>query len=429
MLDIRYIKENFDLVKKNNTERGLNIDLNRLLSIYEQKVVLQKEVEIWRSEKNKHSKAKPTSALVEKLKKLGQAISAHDAKIRLLDEELKKFLYLIPNIHMSDVPVGKLDKENKVLRTSGLIPEFKFTPRDHVELGKLHDIIDVDTSAKVAGARFNYLKNQAVLLEFALINYAFEILTNEAILADIAKKAGLKVSHKPFTPLIPPFMIKPEVYEKMARLNEGDEDKYYFEKDDIYLIGSAEHTTGPMFMDYIFSESELPQRYVAFSTAFRREAGSYGKDTRGILRVHQFEKIEMESFTLPEDSLIEQNFIVAIQEYLMTSLGLPYRIVLISTGDMGLPDARQIDLETWIPSQKLYRETHTSDLMTDYQSRRLNTKVKRNDKTIQFVHMNDATTFAIGRMLIALLENNQTADGRINIPTVLHPYLPFKHIG
>lgn len=429
MLDIKYIKDNIELVNKNTTERNLQIDLNRLLSIHEQKLELIKEVEVWRSEKNKHSKAKPTPELVEKLKKLGQAISAHDAKVRPSNEEIKKYLYQIPNIHMSDVPIGKSDKENKVLRTNGLIPEFKFIPKDHVELGKLHDIIDVETSAKVSGPRFNYLKNQAVLLEFALINYAFEILTNEKILHDIAKKTGLKVSHKPFTPLIPPYMIKPEVYEKMARLNEGDEDKYYFEKDDIYLIGSAEHTTGPMFMDHIFKENELPQRFVAFSPAFRREAGSYGKDTKGILRVHQFEKIEMESFTLPEDSLNEQNFIVAIQEYLMESLKLPYRIMLISTGDMGLPDARQIDLETWMPSQKQYRETHTSDLMTDYQSRRLNTKVKRTNNVLQYVHMNDATTFAIGRILIAIIENNQTETGRINIPTVLHPYLPFKYIG
>jgi len=210
----------------------------------------------------------------------------------------------------------------------------------------------------------------------------------------------------------------------MARLSEQDKnERYYLQQDDMYLIGSAEHTLGPIHMDEIIDEKDLPKRYIAFSSCFRREAGSYGKDTQGILRVHQFDKLEMESFTTPENSIKEQNFIVGIQEYLMKKLELPHRLMMICTGDMGKPDARQIDVETWMPGQNKYRETHTSDLNTDYQSRRLNTRVKRKNGQIEFVHMNDATAFAVGRMIVAIVENFQKKDGTIKIPKILKKYL------
>jgi seryl-tRNA synthetase len=223
-------------------------------------------------------------------------------------------------------------------------------------------------------------------------------------------------------------MIRPEVFQRMARL-EPKEERYYIPSDDIYLIGSAEHTLGPLHMDETIQEDRLPIRYLGFSTAFRREAGSYGKDTRGILRVHQFDKLEMESFVSPEEGFAEQDFFVAIQEYLVHSLGLPYQVVAICTGDMGNPDVRQFDIEMWIPSQGKYRETHTSDYMGDYQARRLATKMKRKDGKTEFVHMNDATAFAIGRTLIAIMENYQTADGKIMVPEVLQKYVGKKVIG
>jgi len=195
-------------------------------------------------------------------------------------------------------------------------------------------------------------------------------------------------------------------------------------------VGSAEHTLGSMHMDETFAEKDLPRRYIGFSTAFRREAGSYGKDTKGILRVHQFDKLEVESFCLPELSRKEHEFIVACQEYLMQGLGIPYRVVEICTGDMGGPDARQIDLEAWMPGQNSgeYRETHTADLMGDYQARRLRTKVKRTGGKTEFVHMVDATAFAIGRTLIALIENRQTKDGGFKVPEALWPYVPFQEV-
>jgi seryl-tRNA synthetase len=211
----------------------------------------------------------------------------------------------------------------------------------------------------------------------------------------------------------------------MGRLEPRDE-RYYIPSDDAYLIGSAEHTLGPLHMDQTLAEADLPIRYLGYSTSFRREAGSYGKDTKGILRLHQFDKLEMETFCLPENSIEEQNLLVAIQEHLVSSLGLPYRLVICSTGDMGDPDARHIDLETWMPGQGKYRETHSADLMTDYQSRRLAIKVKRTTGSAagksEYVHMNDATAFAIGRLLIAIMENYQQKDGSIKIPKALHAY-------
>ena len=227
-------------------------------------------------------------------------------------------------------------------------------------------------------------------------------------------------------PVVPPVLIRPDVFEKMARLHPKEE-RYYIESDGIYLIGSAEHTLGPMHMNENFSEKELPIRYVGFSTSFRREAGTYGKDTRGILRVHQFDKVEMESFTTFQDSDREQEFFVAIQEYLVKSLEIPYQVVLMCTGEMGDPNYKQIDIEVWLPGEGKYRETHTSDHMTDYQARRLNTKVQSKGRT-EFVHMNDATVFAIGRTIIAILENYQQKDGSVLVPKVLQKWVGKKKI-
>jgi len=274
-------------------------------------------------------------------------------------------------------------------------------------LGESLGVIDVETAGKVSGPRFTYLKGDLALMEFALVQFALN-----------------KLSQKGFVPVVPPVMIKPEIYIKMARLDPGqEEERYFMPNDDLYLIGSAEHTLGPLHMDEIINQNDLPKRYVGFSTCFRREAGSYGKDTRGILRVHQFDKVEMESFTTAADGAQEQELMVSIQEELMQELGLPYHVVIVCTGDMGGPDARQYDIETWIPSENKYRETHSADYMTDYQSRRLNTRAKLSDGKVELVHMNDATVLAVGRTLIAIMENYQNADGTITIPEVLRPIM------
>ncbi len=429
MLDINKIRNNKEEVKKNLLKRLKPEDFNleRIISLDDERKHSISRVEILKAERNKNSKTKPTPEVIEKMKAVGNEIKRLDEEIKRVEETLKKELSVLPNLVADDVPVGTDESENKVLRKRGSVPKFTFPVKDHAEIGKELDLIDNETAAIVSGARFTYLKNELALLQFALIQYAFSVLTSQALIKKIANLVKKGFSAKSFMPVVPPVMIKPEVFAKMARL-EPKEERYYIPSDDVYLVGSAEHTLGPMHMDTIILERELPLRYVGYSTAFRREAGSYGKDTKGILRMHQFDKIEMESFSKPEDSIMEQNFFVAIQEYLMRSLEIPYRVVMICTGDMGGPDARQIDIECWMPGQNQYRETHTADLMTDYQARRLNTKLKRKDGKTEFTHMNDATVFAIGRMLITILENYQQKDGSVKVPKVLQKYTGFKTI-
>jgi seryl-tRNA synthetase len=444
MLDIKFIRENTKEVKKAAKHKGVDVDVDQVLKLDEKRRELQQKLDQLKAEKNKASKkigglarrspddnqdqGGDKESIIKQMKKVDEQAAKLEKDFKKTETEYLDLMYKIPNIYSDDTPKGKDESDNKIIRQWGDLPKFNFEPKDHVELGKALDIIDTETSAKVSGSRFSYLKGGAAMLEFALVQHAMQTLTNEDTIKKIIKQFKLDMSSRPFVPVVPPQMIRPEVYSRMGRLSEADkEERYHLEKDDTYLIGSAEHTLGPMHMDQTLKEPDLPLRYVGFSTSFRREAGTYGKDTKGILRVHQFDKIEMESFTTPENSLKEQDFFVAIQEYLMRSLELPYQVVQICTGDMGGPDFRQIDIETWLPGQDKYRETHTSDLMTDYQARRLNTRVKRQDKT-EFAHMNDATAFAIGRTLIAILENYQQADGSIKIPKVLVPYVGFDII-
>src|SRR6185437_5422380 len=227
-------------------------------------------------------------------------------------------------------------------------------------IGKELGIIDNEKATEVSGPRFTYIKGALASLEMAMMRYAFDVLTSEKTLGEIIANNNLQISGKPFIPVIPPLMMRSQVMNRMARLDPID-DRFYFEKDDLVLIGSAEHTLGPIHMDEMLKEEQLPLRYVAQTPAFRREAGAAGKDTRGILRLHQFDKMEMESFAKPEDGLNEQGLMVAIQEYLMQQLKLPYQVIAVCTGDMGFPDQRQIDIESWMPGQDAYRETHTSD--------------------------------------------------------------------
>lgn len=418
MLDIKFIRENPKLVKEKSKQKGYVVDVDKLLKVDAERRKLIEEVDKIRSDRKKAADARN--------KVQGQALKV---KLRQLEDELEKlheeFYFLIreiPNMPLDDVPVGKNESENKPIRKWGQPKKYDFKVKDYNELGEDLSVIDTNTASKVSGSRFGYIKGELVLVQFALMQYALDLLTKESGLKKFAKSYNIK----PFIPVIPPVMIKPQVFDQMARL-EPKEERYYIEKDNLYLIGSAEHTLGPMHMDQTLDEKNFPIRYVGFSTAFRRESGTYGKDTRGIFRVHQFDKLEIESFTLSEDSKKEQDFIVSIQEHLMQLLEIPYQVVAICTGDMGGPDARQIDIETWFPAQNRYRETHTSDMMTDYQSRRLNTKVKRRDGKTDYVHMNDATVFA-GRTLLAIMENYQQKDGSILVPKVLQKYTNFNKI-
>jgi seryl-tRNA synthetase len=426
MLDIKFIRENPEKVKESMQARQQNPALvDKILDLDEKRRKIVGEVEDLRAERNKLSKERTEEAR-KRGRKIKEELGPLENELGKINEDYEHALSQIPNLLAPEVPKGKNETENKPIRKWGEPTKFDFQPKDHLEIGETLDIIDVKTAAKVTGPRFGYLKGAAALLEFAIIQHAFSVLTDEKILRTIAEKVEKGYSSKTFIPVVPPVMIKEEPYDKMARLHPKEE-RYYMPADELYLIGSAEHTLGSMHMDETFNEKDLPIRYVGFSTAFRREAGSYGKDVRGILRVHQFDKVEMESFTLPENSLKEQDFFVGIQEYLMQSLEIPYQVVLLCTGDMGDPDYRQIDIEAWLPGQNKYRETHTADLMTDYQARRLNTRVRRGKET-EFVHMNDATVFAIGRTVIAILENYQQKDGSVKMPKALQKYLGFAEI-
>ncbi len=419
MLDIKFIRENKDIVEKAmRDKRREPVDLDQVLSLYDERKSLQQELEGI----NQKRKAAADARDIDAGKKLKEEAQVLDGKIAEKEKVFIAEMIKIPNIPSPDTPVGPDESGNKVLRTWGEKPQFSFEAKDHSELGVALGIIDTESAAEISGARFTYLFGDLVLMQFALLKLAFDTLTNEDTLKVIAEEAGLTVSTKPFTPALPPVMMKSAVMNRMARLHPIDE-RYHFEKDDLVLIGSAEHTLGPLYMDKIIEEKDMPVRYLGYSTAFRREAGTYGKDTKGILRQHQFDKIEMETFCLPEQSLTEQDFLVAIQEYILRKLKIPHQTVIICTGDMGGPDYRQIDLECWMPGQNTYRETHSSDLMQGYQARRLNTRVRRSDGKTEHVHMNDATVLAIGRTLIAIMENYQQADGSIQIPEVLRTYM------
>ncbi len=424
MIDIKLVRENLKEVKTALSKRNVDIDLENLLKLDDERKTLQTQIEELRAKQNELAKKKEKNDEAVNIKKM---IKDLQPKLDKAEKDFKAVIFKIPNIPTKDTPAGKDEKENVVLKQVGEKTKFNFHPKEHFDIGENLDIIDLNKAGDITGSRFGFLKGKLALLEFALIQFAYSVLTSKEKLMEIAESAKFDVSTKPFLPIIPPVFIKPDVFWKMARL-EPKEERYYIQSDGLYLIGSAEHTLGPIHMDETLKEEELPIRYAGFSTAFRREAGFYGKDVKGILRVHQFDKLEIESFTSSENSIKEQDFIVAIQEYLIKSLKIPYQVVKICTGDMGDPDARQIDIECWLPGQNKYRETHTADLMTDYQARRLNTKIIKKDGSKEFAHMNDATVFAIGRTLIAIMENYQQEDGSIKIPEVLQKYFGFEEI-
>ncbi len=427
MLDIKFIREHKELIQENCRNRNVNCDIDKLLLLDNQRRELTRQIEDLRAEKNglneliQKATEKEREELVDKGKKIKENLEAVEPELQKISEEFKMLMFGVPNVSSEDTPVGPDESGNKVIRKVGEIPKFDFKPKEHREIGVSLDLIDIERAGKVSGSRFAYLKGELVLLEFALMQFAFSVLTDEKKLEEIIKDNNLNIIPKPFVPVIPPIMIRPDMMERMARLDP--EEMYSLERDKLNLIGSAEHTLGSMYADEILDATDLPIRMVGFSPAFRREAGSYGKDMKGILRMHQFDKLEMESFTLPEKSRAEQDFLVAIQEYLMQALKIPYQVVAVCTGDMGKPDTRQIDIETWMPGQNKYRETHTSDLIGDFQSRRLNTKVRLENGKLEYIHMNDATAFS-QRPLIAIMENYQQADGSIVVPEVLRKYMP-----
>jgi seryl-tRNA synthetase len=340
MLDIETLRKEPERVKKGIAAKHADPKrVDEFLKLDEEWRTLRTRVDEKRAEQKKLSEKRD----IEGGKKNKEEIKGLEEKVAALEKKREEIWLSIPNLPSADTPVGKDDSENKVLRQKGKPRDFAaegFEPLDHLTLGEKLGIIDTERASAVAGSRFAYLKGDAVLLEFALVQYCLATLANPEVVRSNAEGVRPGYHATTFTPVIPPVMIKPEVFARMARL-EPREERYHIPSDDVYLIGSAEHTLGPLHMDETIPEEKLPIRYVGFSTAFRREAGSYGKDTRGIIRVHQFDKLEMESFVAPEDGQTEQDFFVAMQEYFMWSLELPYQVVMCCTGDQGDPDMRQ----------------------------------------------------------------------------------------
>jgi len=402
MLDIKYIRENSDKIKDGCRKKNVNCDIDLLLKLDKEHRKLLQEIEGLKAEQNKLGKEQQ-----EEARALKNKIKEIEPELKKLWVEYNSLMKQVPNMPLEDVPVGKNESDNKILRKEGKKPEFSFGPKDYLDIAENLDIIDIKRASKASGTRFGYIKGGAALLEFALIQFASNVLSKEG-----------------FIPIIPPVMLTKNAMSAMGFLDKKSdtEEVYYLEKDDLYLIGTSEQSIGAMHIDELFQEKELPKRYFGFSTCFRREAGAYGKDTKGILRVHQFDKIEMFSFCKPENSSEEHKLILSIQEKLMKKLKLPYQVVHLSTGDISASSASTYDIETWMPGQNQYRETHSTSNCTDFQARRLNTRYKDKDE-IKFVHTLNGTAFAIGRMLIAIIENCQQKDGSIKVPKVLREYM------
>jgi seryl-tRNA synthetase len=424
MLDIRFIRENPDLVTEKSKQKGYDVDVKHLLELDKKRRAQLGEIEKIRSQRNEiagQKGGKPSIEEIEKGRQLREMLTRLEEDLKPLDEEFIKLYRAIPNIPVDDVPVGASEEENKVVKEWGEKPSFEFEPKTHWQIGETRGLIDKERAAKVAGSRFAYIKGDLVRLQFALIQFGLDTLTNEDTIKKIIQDSGLEVVSTPFIPVLPPAVAKTDVYVATGRLNR-EEQTYKLEDEDLWLNASAEHTLAPMYLNETLDEADLPLRYVGYTTAFRREAGTYGKDMEGIIRLHQFDKLEMETFTKPEDGLKEHLLLVAIQEYLMQQLRLPYHVLNKCTADIGFPNARGMDIEVWLPGQNKYRETHTADFISDFQARGMQTKVKTSSGTV-YAHNNDATAFAAGRMLVAIIENYQNVDGVIRIPDVLQPYM------
>lgn len=430
MIDIQVIRDNPELVKTKTQQKGYDIDVDRLLQLDSERKELLSQVEALRQRRNENAEkmkgGKPEQNLIDEGKQIKVELSEREGYLEKTEAEWLALLKTVPNMPLDEVPVGASEAENVEVRVWGSKPQFDFKIKNHAEIAEAKGWLDKERAAKIAGARFVYTKGDLVRLEFALWQYGMDVLSNQEVLAQIIKDNGLSVSNKPFMPVLPPAVAKKEVFEATGRLNR-EEQTYKFEDEDLWMNASAEHTISPMYLNEILDEAELPIRYVGYTTAFRKEAGTYGKDTEGIFRLHQFNKLEMESFTTDDTSYQEHLFLVAIQEYLMQQLGLAYHVLEKCTADIGRPNAKGVDIEVWLPSQDTYRETHTADYITDYQARAMKTRVRRTGGEVELVHTNDATAFS-QRPLIAILENYQTADGDVRVPEVLKQYMGGKEI-
>jgi seryl-tRNA synthetase len=414
MIDIKFLRENPDVVRASQKARGEDVSIiEKALAADEVRKSALDQFETLRAEQNLLSKSvaaakgEEKAALLESAKALAAKVKDADVKRTQFEVEAKAFITQISNVIDPPAPVGK-EEDFVVIENVGKPRVFDFEPKDHVELGKLLGAIDTERGAKVAGSRSYYLTGVGAMLEFALVNYA---ITS-------ANKAG-------FTPVIPPVLVNPAAMEGTGFLGQAAENVYHLEKDDVYLVGTSEVPLAAMHMDEILSSEKLPLRYAGYSTCFRREAGTYGKDTRGIIRVHQFDKVEMFSFCHPDQAKEEHLRLLQWEKDFLNAMEIPYRVIDVASGDLGSSANRKFDIEAWIPTQDSYREVTSTSNCTEFQARRLNIRFKENDATKTVATLN-GTLVAIPRMIVAILENHQNADGTVNIPAALQPFLGTK---
>lgn len=403
MLDIRYVRENLEKVKKALAKKHTQFDLDGLIKIDDSRRDLQQRVEMLRAEQNELSKEKGD---IEKAKKVKTMLKDLEPQLAEAEEAYLEAAAKIHNIPHESVPSA--DEGNKIEKTEGEKPKFDFKPKDHIELGKNLDIIDIEKAAQVSGPRFAYLKNEGALLEFALIQYLVD-----------------KLKDKNLTFMIPPVLVKDRAMWGTGFFPAEENEFYKMGEENLYLVGTAEV---PLASYHDSEIIEVPKRYAGFSSCFRREAGSYGKDTKGMIRLHQFDKMEMFCFCDPKDGWKVFQEFVEINEEIFKDLELPYQVVNICGGDLGAPNAKKIDIEVWISSQEKYRELTSASNDTDFQARRLNIKFKDKEGQTKLVHTVNDTALAMGRTIVAILENHQQKDGSVKIPEALHKYTGFKEI-
>lgn len=420
MLDLRLIREKPQWVK--GKLRVKHVDPNvidQIIELDKEKRNLQQKVEDLRAKQNKASKEIPNlndtakKKLIGELKYIKEELASLSESLEKRENELANLMVNLPNLPTDDVPEGEDETDNVVLRAVSEKPSFDFKPLDHAALGEKLDLFDISHAAKGSGNRFYYLKNQAVLLELALIQFAFQ-----------------KAISKGFTPIVPPVLVKEHAMFGTGFFPAERNEIYHVnpEDDNLYLVGTSEVSLILLHADEILKSEELPKRYVGFSTCFRREAGSYGKDVRGIFRVHQFDKVEMFSFCHPDKSAEEHEFLIGIEEEILQDLGLHYQVVTMCGGELrNSPAAKKIDLEAWLPGEGRYRELTSCSNCTDFQARRLNIRFK-DGKENRVLHTLNGTAMASTRFIIAILENYQTKDGHVHIPKALQPFYGLKKV-
>jgi seryl-tRNA synthetase len=414
MLDITFIREFPDLVKAGARKKRIQVDIDRLLGVDRQRRVLITEIEQLRAERNRQSRmvsSLPPSereALLVETRGLTERLKHSETALAPLEAEFERLMLQVPNVPAADVPEGLTDADNVEIRRWGEPPTFSFTPRDHVELGETLDLIDIKRAVRVAGTRTYYLKNEAVLLELAVLRFTLDHMIRRG-----------------FVPMLVPHLVKDEAMIGTAYFPGGEEQAYRIEKDAVNLIGTAEVPLTAYHYDEILSETELPKRYVGMSACYRREAGTYGRDTRGLYRIHQFHKVEQVIICAADEqvSIAEHEDIVRHAEEVLQALQLPYRVVNVCGGDLGAPQVKKYDIETWMPSRDSYGETHSASRFYDFQARRLKLRYRDRQGRVHYAHTLNNTVIASPRILIPILEIYQQEDSSVIVPEVLRPYM------